>query len=495
MNATARCQQCDLPLAGQEMNGQCINCLLNLALNIPTEVVFAQEELCEGLAALQESAGLQIGQYRLLQKIGKGGFGTVWMAEQSEPVQRRVALKILGIGMDTREFIVRFEQERQALAIMDHPNIAKVFDAGATGSGRPFFVMELVDGLPITKFCDGHKLPLKARLGLFLEVCRAIQHAHQKGIIHRDIKPSNILVELDGDVPVPKVIDFGIAKAIHGKLAGETVLTRIEQFIGTPVYMSPEQAAMVPDIDTRSDIYGLGILLYELLTGKPPFDAKLLISAGFDELRRIIREVEPARPSSRVGAVSPEERTALATARQIVPSKITRMIESDLDWIVMKAIDKDRTRRYETVNGFIRDIQRFLASEPVSATPPSAAYKFRKFARRNKALLSMAAVIAAVLVAAAIVSLWHAARASDAWKEAMAKTEDEKAAREDAEAISAFLIDTFHSPDPAIDGHRITVSEVLARAVVRLDADLSGQPARQRQLRLVLGKTYTGLGL
>ena len=338
-----------------------------------------------------EQAGEKIGRYKLLQQIGEGGFGTVWMAEQVEPVSRRVALKIIKLGMDTREVIARFEAERQALAMMDHPNIAKVLDAGATDKGRPFFVMELVKGIPITAFCDEKQLGTRERLTLFGDVCSAINHAHQKGVIHRDIKPSNVMVTLHGDRPVVKVIDFGIAKATQGKLTDKTLFTRFEQFIGTPVYMSPEQASLSGlDIDTRSDIYALGILLYELLVGKPPFDSKSLLSAGYEEMRRIIREVEPVKPSSRLSTIAGDDRTLIAKSRHIEPAKVSRLVEPDLDWIVMKAIDKDRASRCETANAFAQDIKRFLSDEPVSATPPSAGYQFRKFARRNKAALRVA---------------------------------------------------------------------------------------------------------
>ncbi|MFN0126896.1 MAG: serine/threonine-protein kinase, partial [Verrucomicrobiales bacterium] len=308
------------------------------------ESQFLPESLATISTPPSEQPGEQISHYKLLQQIGEGGFGTVWMAEQVEPVTRRVALKIIKLGMDTREVIARFEAERQALAMMDHPNIAKVFDAGATDNGRPFFVMELVKGVPITEFCDAKQLGTRERLLLFGDVCSAINHAHQKGVIHRDIKPSNVMVTLHGDKAVAKVIDFGIAKATQGKLTDKTLFTRFEQFIGTPVYMSPEQAALSGlDIDTRSDIYALGILLYELLVGKPPFDAKSLASAGYEEMRRIIREVEPPKPSSRLSTIFGEERTTLARARHIEPDKLSRLVEPDLDWIVMKAIEKDRS--------------------------------------------------------------------------------------------------------------------------------------------------------
>jgi WD40 repeat protein len=346
-----------------------------------------------------EEEGERIDRYKLLQEIGQGGFGTVWMAEQLEPVSRRVALKIIKMGMDTREVIGRFEQERQALAMMDHPNIAKVFDAGATPFGRPYFVMELVRGVPITDFADERQLDTRQRLELFADVCAAINHAHQKGVIHRDIKPSNVLVTLHGDKAVVKVIDFGIAKATQGKLTDKTLFTRFEQFIGTPAYMSPEQATMSGlDIDTRSDIYALGVLLYELLTGKPPFDAKSLASAGYEEMRRIIREVDPPRPSMRLSTARGEERTVLARARHIEPAKLCNTVEPDLDWIVMKAIEKDRARRYETANGLALDISRFLLNEPVGARPPSAGYRLGKAIRRNRLAFAAGTVVLSSMV-------------------------------------------------------------------------------------------------
>ncbi len=360
----------------------------------------------------------RIGRYQLLEEIGEGGFGTVWLAEQLEPISRRVALKIIKAGMDTREVIARFESERQALAMMDDPNIATVFDAGATPLGRPYFVMELVQGVPITQYCDDAGLGTRERLALFGDVCRAINHAHQKGVIHRDIKPSNIMVTLHGDKPVVKVIDFGIAKATQGKLTDKTLFTRFEQFIGTPVYMSPEQAAVSGlDVDTRSDIYALGILLYELLTGQPPFDAQTMASAGPDELRRIICEVEPPKPSARLRTTAGE----LARARQIPATGVGRLVEPDLDWIVMKAIEKDRARRYQTANAFAQDIEHFLADEPVSARAPSPAYLFRKFARRHRLALRVAACLVSVLVAATVVSTWQAVRATRAEQRAQSE--------------------------------------------------------------------------
>jgi eukaryotic-like serine/threonine-protein kinase len=362
-----------------------------------------------------EAPGAKIGRYKLLQQIGEGGCGTVFMAEQEEPVRRRVALKVIKLGMDTKSVVARFEAERQALAMMDHPNIAKVLDAGATDFGRPYFVMELVRGIPITRYCDENKLDTQARLDLFIKVCQAIQHAHQKGIIHRDIKPSNILVTLHDGVPVPKVIDFGIAKATEGRLTNATLFTAFEQFIGTPAYMSPEQAEMSGlDIDTRSDIYSLGVLLYELLTGKTPFDAKELAQSGLDAMRRTIREKEPQRPSTRLSTMQGEALTATANAHGSDAVKLLRLIRGDLDWIVMKCLEKDRTRRYETANGLAADLRRHLENEPVTARPPSAAYQFQKAVRRNKLLFSAGAIVAVALLLAVGLSTWQAIVASQA---------------------------------------------------------------------------------
>ena len=328
--------------------------------------------------APDEAVGQMIGRYKLLERLGEGGCGVVYVAEQTEPVRRRVALKVIKLGMDTKAVVARFEAERQALAMMDHPNIAKVLDAGATDTGRPYFVMELVRGIRITDYCDQNKLTTQERLDLFIKICQAIQHAHQKGIIHRDIKPSNILVTLHDGVPVPMVIDFGIAKATEGKLTDATVYTQLHQFIGTPAYMSPEQAEMSGlDVDARADIYALGVLLYELLIGKTPFDGKELVAAGLDEMRRTIREKEPVRPSTRLRTMREGELTSTARRRQTDAPRLANLLRGDLDWVVMKALEKDRMRRYKSASSFAEDIQHHLRNEPVIARPPSRLYRLQ----------------------------------------------------------------------------------------------------------------------
>jgi serine/threonine protein kinase/WD40 repeat protein len=391
---------------------------------------FSDDSLLAGSALEQERPGIaeapaseapaqMIGSYKLLEKLGEGGFGEVWMAEQREPVKRRVALKIIKLGMDSRQIVARFEAERQALAMMDHANIARIFDAGVTETGRPYFVMELVRGTKITEYCDQNQLPTSERLDLFIKVCHAIQHAHQKGIIHRDIKPSNILVTLHDGVPVPKVIDFGIAKATQGELTDKTVFTQFQQFIGTPAYISPEQAEMSGlDIDTRADIYSLGVLLYELLVGQTPFDAKDMMQGGLDALRQTIREKEPLRPSTKLNTLQGDARTTAGKRRQTELGKLVHELQGDLDWIVMKCLEKDRTRRYETANGLAADIQRHRNNEPIVAHPQSSAYRFQKLVRRNKFAFAAGAAVTGALVIGVFVSTWQAARAIRAKKEA-----------------------------------------------------------------------------
>src|SRR5215467_292761 len=337
MSSGSTCRECGAAIPADSPGGFCAQCLLGLGLQQ------VGSEKTEAAQPLTEKPGDRIGRYRLLQEIGHGGCGVVYMAEQEEPVRRRVALKVIKLGMDTKQVVARFEAERQALALMDHPNIAKVLDAGATEAGRPYFVMELVRGIRITDYCDQNKLPTGDRLKLFIQVCQAIQHAHQKGIIHRDIKPSNILVTLHDGVPVPKVIDFGIAKATQGRLTNQTLFTAFEQFIGTPAYMSPEQAEMSGlDVDTRSDIYSLGVLLYELLTGKTPFDVRELMSQGIDAMRRTIREQEPSKPSTKLATLKGEELTTTAKRRSVETAKLLHQVKGDLDWIVMNCLEKDR---------------------------------------------------------------------------------------------------------------------------------------------------------
>jgi len=388
---------------------------------------------------LTEKAGDRIGHYKLLQQIGEGGCGVVYMAEQEQPIRRRVALKVIKLGMDTKAVIARFEAERQALALMDHPNIAKVLDAGATDTGRPYFVMELVRGIKITDYCDQNNLSTEQRLDLFVQICHAIQHAHQKGIIHRDIKPSNILVTVHDGKPLPKIIDFGIAKATSGQvLTDKTLFTAFEQFIGTPAYMSPEQAEMSTlDIDTRSDIYALGVLLYELLTGQTPFDQKELVAAGLSEMRRIIREQEPLRPSTRISTLEAADQTTVAKRRHAELPQLIHVVRGDLDWIVMKCLEKDRTRRYETANGLAHDILCHLNNEPVLARPPSKLYRFQKLVRRNKLVFTAAAAVSGVLVLGVIVSTWQAVRATRARHEAVEARNHEQGLREAAQQAQA----------------------------------------------------------
>jgi non-specific serine/threonine protein kinase/serine/threonine-protein kinase len=431
----------------------------------------------------------RIGPYRILQKVGEGGMGEVYEAEQEKPVRRKVALKLIKWGMDTKQVVGRFESERQALALMDHPAIAKVLDAGATEQGRPYFAMEYVKGEPITKYCDKHRLTTRARLGLFMQVCDGVQHAHQKGIIHRDLKPTNVLVAIQEDKPVPKIIDFGVAKATEQRLTEKTVFTQMGVLVGTPEYMSPEQAEMTGlDIDTRTDVYSLGAMLYELLVGALPFDSKELRKAGFDEIRRRIREDEPSKPSSRLSTLG-DASTESANQRQVELPTLRRQLRGDLDWITMKALDKDRTRRYGSPSELAADVERHLNDEPVQASPPSTTYRAKKFVRRHKVGVAAGLVVMFALLAGIVGTTFGLVRANRA--EAQAK--QEAAA---AEKVSGFLVGLFEVSDPTeARGNSITAREILDSGAKEIDEGLSDQPELQARLMTTMGTVYRKLGL
>lgn len=435
MTAKPICPECGAVLPPDAMQGVCPRCLGQVILSL------SRPSLAE--AVVIEQLGDRIGPYRLVQLLGEGGGGLVYLAEQTEPIRRQVAVKVIKAGMDTQRVIARFEAERQALALMDHCNIAKVLEAGATASGRPYFVMELVRGSKITDYCDAHQLSTPERLGLFIQVCQAIQHAHQKGIIHRDIKPSNILVTLQDGVPIPKVIDFGIAKATEQRLTEKTLFTALERFVGTPAYMSPEQAELSGlDVDTRSDIYSLGVLLYELLVGRTPFDARDLLAQGLDALRHTIRETEPPRPSTRVAALRGDELTTTAQRRSLDAPRLISLLRGDLDLIVMKCLEKDRTRRYETASGLAADLQRHLALEPILAQPPSSVYRLRKAVRRHKLGFAAAGTAALALLLGTALASWQAVRATQARDAAVRAEALEAEQRQKAEHASARAIQT-----------------------------------------------------
>jgi tetratricopeptide (TPR) repeat protein len=471
--------------------------------------------------AAREGPGSVIGRFKLLQQIGEGGFGVVYMAEQTEPVRRKVALKVLKAGMDTGQVVARFEAERQALALMDHENIAKVLDAGSTSGGRPYFVMELVKGVPITEYCDEAQVDTRGRLELFTQVCHAVQHAHQKGIIHRDLKPSNVLVTLHDGEPVPKVIDFGIAKAIDQRLTERTLFTEFRQMIGTPEYMAPEQAELSGlDVDTRADVYSLGVLLYELLTGTKPFDLR---AKAFDEMMRTIRETDAPRPSTRVSTMG-DALLAVAGKRRTPPRQLGRLLKGDLDWIVMKALEKDRSRRYETANGLASDIRRHLADEPVLASPPGAGYQMRKYVRRHRVGVAVALVVVSGVVVSsgmayagmreAEVEAADARRAAEAEitrrdeaKAARAREQEQRdraragaaEARKEtlrARTVSDLLDGMLGSADPhALKGRNYTVRQLLDDFDRTLGTTLKDEPDVEATVRHAMGDAYLGLGL
>lgn len=505
------------------------------------DIIISNEDLPEAVGEMAAVGdirpGAMIGPYKLLQEIGSGGFGVVYLAEQKEPVRRRVALKVIKAGMDTREVINRFEAERQALAMMDHPNIASVLDAGATDSGRPYFVMQLVKGVPITEYCNANKLSIRQRLGLFIQVCQAIHHAHQKGIIHRDIKPSNVLVGDNEGEPAPKVIDFGIAKATQSSLTAATMFTRTGQVIGTPQYMSPEQAdAKQQDIDTRSDIYSLGVVLYELFVGSTPIELERLRAAGYQEMLRMVREAEAPNPSSRLSESGDAVQT-ISDQRKIDSYHLRRTLNGELDWIVMKALEKDRTRRYESASAFAADLERYLNLEPVEAGPPSAIYKLRKLAGKYWQVAGSVAAFVLLLIVGVAVSTWFAvaenrqrglATAAQSTAEAaekktaqalikvrdakavteksLAETQQAKTAAETAlatsekerqrsQAVTDFLVTAFRAPDKSSDGRKVTMVQVLENAVRKMRNRFKNEPLVRATLLAAIARTYHNLGL
>jgi serine/threonine protein kinase/tetratricopeptide (TPR) repeat protein len=420
-----------------------------------------------------------IGPYRLVSILGEGGMGTVWLAEQTAPVRRKVAVKVIKLGMDTQDVVARFESERQALAVMSHPNIARVYDGGATESGRPYFVMELVQGVPVTEYCDLNRLTTEQRIRLFLDVCGAVQHAHQKGVIHRDLKPSNVLVTVRDQAPVVKIIDFGIAKALGRDLTDRTLVTRFGQLIGTPEYMSPEQADMSAlDVDTRTDIYALGIMLYEILVGALPFDLRAKADYA---IRNVIHEADVPRPSTRLTTLV-DTRNEIARHRRTTPDGLKRALQGDLDWIILKAVEKDRTRRYDSAAGLAMELRRHLNNEPISARPPSTAYRLGKFVRRNRTAVAAAVAVAAALMtgaAAATIGLVGARRS-------------EATARQ----VSSFMVELFEVSDPGESlGDTITARAVLDRGVERIRTELTDQPIVQGNLMYTMGSVYNSLGI
>ena len=489
MSDQQRCPQCGAILVAASAGGLCPQCLLRVGLDAETHADVESND-----DGSEEDAGREFGPYKTVRLLGRGGMGTVYLAEQQRPIRRQVALKVIKPGMDSREVIARFESERQALALMDHPNIARVFDAGTSHDGRPYFAMEYVPGIPITEYCDRNRLTNRERLELFIPVCQAVQHAHQKGTIHRDLKPSNVLVAVQDGLPVPKVIDFGVAKAINQKLIDQTLITGYGILIGTPAYMSPEQAASSgEDIDTRTDVYSLGIIFYELLAGAPPLDLRKI---ALEEFLRRLRETEPPKPSTRIRTQDPAQSTELARRRHTEPLALARKVQGDLDSIALKALEKDRSRRYGSPSDFAADIERYLRNEAVLAVPPSATYRARKFARRHRATLATTCAFALVLLMATGVSIWQSVRAT--------RQRD----RADAEAAVAQAINDFlrndvlaqasiynqpslgSKPDPDLK-----MRTALDRAAARISGKFDRQPEVEAAIRETIGETYEELGL
>jgi tetratricopeptide (TPR) repeat protein len=426
-----------------------------------------------------------MGKYKLLEQIGEGGMGEVWLAEQSEPVHRRVALKIIKLGMDTKQVLARLEAERQALAVMDHPNIARFFDGGATEAGRPYFVMELVQGIPITDYCDTNRLTTDERIRLFIDVCQAVQHAHHKGVVHRDLKPSNVLVTVKDNKPVVKIIDFGIAKALGQELTDQTLVTRMGQVIGTPEYMSPEQAeGSGLDVDTRTDVYSLGVMLYELLVGARPFELKVRLDQA---IRYAIRETQIPKPSTRLTSLG-ETQDTIAEHRRTTVDALKKELRSDLDWIILKAMAKDRTRRYETSNGFAQDLERHLRHEPVLAHAPSTTYRVGRFVRRHRMGVAFGGIIAILLIMSVLGMSLQGARIARERDRA-----EQEAAK--AETVNEFLQTMLASADPWIGAREVRVADIIDQAVTEIDRELDAQPEVEAAVRLTLGRTYRGLGL